>query len=207
MTEGGPVKRNRLWFFAAARANGSQNEVAGIYFNKTRGTPFYTPDLDRPAYRKEWLKSIAGRLTWQASQRNKVNVFADTQSYQVRGWSGVGNEAPEAFTGWQFWPVGLYQVTWNSPRSDRLLLEAGMSLTKNGFPFTREEITDLFGFEVAPTDISILEASTGLRYNAKDRYYYKNQQDRTPNGTMTTSFVGSATGTISGIQRRKCSTS
>ena len=107
-----------------ARASGSRNEVAGIYFNKTRGTPFYTPDLDRPAYRKEWLKSVAGRLTWQASQRNKVNLFADTQSYQVRGWSGVLNEAPEAFTGWQFWPVGLYQATWSSPRSDRLLLDA-----------------------------------------------------------------------------------
>ena len=57
------------------------------------------------------------------------------------------------------------------------------SLTKNGFPYTREEITDLFGFEVAPTDISILEPSTGLRYNAKDRYYYKNQQDRYAGGS------------------------
>jgi hypothetical protein len=188
VTEGGPVKRDRLWFFVAARASGSQNEVAGIYFNKTRGTPFYTPDLERPAYRKEWLKSFAGRLTWQVSQRNKVNVFADTQSYQVRGWSGVGNEAPEAFTGWQFWPVGLYQATWSSPRSDRLLLDAGVSLTKNGFPFTREEITDHFGFEVAPTDISILDASTGLRYNAKDRYYYKNQQDRYA-GRFSMSYV------------------
>ena len=41
----------------------------------------------------------------------------------------------------------------------------------------------MFGFEVAPTDISILEASTGLRYNAKDRYYYKNQQDRYAGGS------------------------
>ena len=65
--------------------SGNQNQVAGIYFNKTQGTPFYTPDLDEPAYRKEWLKSIGGRLTWQAAQKHKVNVFADVQSYQVRG--------------------------------------------------------------------------------------------------------------------------
>ena len=63
VTQGGPIKRDRLWFFAATRASGNKNQVAGIYFNKTRGTPFYTPDLDNPAYRKEWLKSIAGRMT------------------------------------------------------------------------------------------------------------------------------------------------
>src|SRR5947199_30633 len=139
----------------------------GEFQDRATRSACYGTWCPRRGYRNEWLMMIAGRLTWKASQRNKVNVFADTQSYQVRGWSGVGNEAPEAFTGWQFWPVGLYQATWNSPRSDRLLLEAGVSLTKNGFPFTREEITDLFGFEVAPTDVSILEASTGLRYNAK----------------------------------------
>jgi len=175
-TEGGPIKRDRLWFFAATRASGNKNQVAGIYFNKTRGTPFYTPDLDNPAYRKEWLKSIGGRVTWQAAQKHKINFFADVQSYQVRGQGA--NEAPEAITGWQFWPAGLYQATWSSPASNRLLFDAGVSLTKNGFPYTREEITSLFGFQVAPTDISILEQATGLRYNAKDRYYYKNQQDR-----------------------------
>ena len=34
----------------------------GVFFNKTQGTPFYTPDLTRPAYRQEWLKSAGGRL-------------------------------------------------------------------------------------------------------------------------------------------------
>lgn len=186
VTEGGPIKQDRLWFFAATRASGTKNQVAGIYFNQTRGTPFYTPDLERPAYRKEWLKSLGGRVTWQVSPKHKVSVFGDLQSYQVRGFGG--NEAPEAITGWQFWPAGLYQATWSSPVSNRLLFDGGMSLTKNGFPYTREEITKEFGFEVAPTDISIVEVLTGLRYNAKDRYYYKNQQDRYA-GRFSASYV------------------
>jgi hypothetical protein len=197
VTQGGPIKRDRLWFFAATRASGNKNQVAGIYFNKTRGTPFYTPDLDNPAYRKEWLKSIAGRMTWQVAPKHKINVFADVQSYQVRGQGA--NEAPEAITGWQFWPAGIYQATWSSPASNRLLFDAGVSLTKNGFPYTREEITSLFGFQVAPTDISILENSTGLRYNAKDRYYYKNQQDRYA-GRFSASYVTGSHAFKAGLQ-------
>ena len=46
---GGPISRDRLWFFTAHRVSGNQNQVAGIFFNKTQGTPFYTPDSDRPA--------------------------------------------------------------------------------------------------------------------------------------------------------------
>lgn len=173
---GGPIKRDRIWFFAATRFNGSQNQVPGIYFNQTQGTPFYTPDLTRPSFRREWLKSQAARVTWQVSRRNKINVFADTQSYQVRGRGG--NEAPEAHTVWSFWPNGLYQVTWNSPVTSTLLLEAGASLTRNGYPYRRDQVTDIFGFQVAETDIAIQEASTGFRYNAKGGAGYANVNDQ-----------------------------
>ena len=39
--------------------HGQSESGPGVYFNKTQGTPFYTPDLDRPAFRQEWLKSQA----------------------------------------------------------------------------------------------------------------------------------------------------
>jgi Carboxypeptidase regulatory-like domain len=173
---GGPIKRDRLWFFEATRFNGSQVQVAGVFFNATQGTPIYTPDLNRPAFRREWLKAQAVRLTWQVSPRNKINVFSDTQSYQVRGRGGP--EAPESQTVWSFWPNGLYQVTWNSPLTAKLLFEAGAALTKNGYPYTRQQVTDIFGFEVKETDVAILEASTGFRYNAKGGAGYANVNDQ-----------------------------
>ena len=178
MTVGGPIKRDRLWFFAASRLGGTKTDKPGIFFNSTRGTPpsLYTPDLDKPAFNKEWLKSVGGRMTWQAAERHKISAFADVQSFQVRGYQG--NAAPEAQTGWVFWPAGLYQGTWSAPVTNRLLFEAGASLTKNGFTYSREEITDVFGFVVAETDVSTVESSTGLRYNAKNRYYNRNDQDR-----------------------------
>src|SRR4051812_11056158 len=173
---GGPVKHDKVWFFAAPRATGSQNQVSNVYFNLTQGTPIYTPDLDNPAYRREWLRSSSERITWQVSPRNKVNVFADTQSYQTRGRGEF--LAPEAQTVWSFWPNGLYQATWNSPVTRAILLEAGFSFAQNGYPSTREQSTDIFGFVVKESDISILEQSTGFRYNAKAQYQDKNDQNR-----------------------------
>ena len=153
-----------------------QEPGAGDYFNKTQGTPLYTPDLDRPAFRKEWLKSQAGRLTWQVSPKNKVNAFVDVQSYQVRGRGAY--TAPESHSCWAFSPQGLYQASWSSPLTSKFLLEAGASLTKGAFPCTLEQLTDIFGFTPKPTDVSILEATTGFRYNAASSYRHRNDHDR-----------------------------
>ena len=133
-TFGGPIKSDRLWFFTATRASRNKNTVVGLYFNKTIGTPFYTPDLDRPAYRTEWLKSIGNRLTWQASDKNKVSVFGDLQAAYNRGRGEF--RSPEAYMNmYNFWPQGLVQATWSSPRTNRLLLEAGVSLTLTTIPY------------------------------------------------------------------------
>jgi len=173
---GGPIKKDKVWFFLATRASGSQNQVSGVYFNATQGTPIYTPDLSRPSFRREWLKSQSERITWQISPRNKFNAFADTQSYQVRGRGQF--TAPESHNVWSFWPNGLYQATWASPVTRAFLLEAGFSFAQNGYPSTREQSTDIYGFVVKDTDIAITEASTGFQYNARPTYQSQNQQDR-----------------------------
>jgi hypothetical protein len=158
---GGPIKKDTLWFFTTPRLAGNKNQVPGIFFNATQGTPFYTPDLNRPAYREEQLKSEALRLTWQASPKNKVNVFVDIQSMALRGRADF--TSPEAGVGFLFWPNSLTQMTWSSPRTNKLLLEAGASWMHTYYP-----APVLFG--VKPTDISIVEASTGFRYNASANY-------------------------------------
>ena len=167
-TVGGPIKADKLWFFTATRFSGNKNQVSDVFFNTTRGTPFYTPNLDDPSFRKEWLRSLSGRLTWQASAKHKINAFADVQYYMVRGRGEFA--APEAHTVWSFWPAGLYQATWSAPLTSRLLLEAGASLTRNDFPGSHEQSTDVFGFTVPMDDPSILELATGFRYNARAAY-------------------------------------
>ena len=78
--------------------------------------------------------SAGVRLTWQVSEKSKLNVFADPQHNLTKGSVNSIVTAPEAVVSWDFKPQGLYQVTWSSPRTDRLLLEAGASFAVSAWP-------------------------------------------------------------------------
>ena len=45
---GGRILRDRLWIYGAFRDWGIDNNIAGLYFNSTPKSLFYTPDLNRP---------------------------------------------------------------------------------------------------------------------------------------------------------------
>ena len=128
-TFGGPIKKDKLWFFASAREWGNDYVFAGFYWNKTQGTPFYTPDPTRPANRTQWFESKAARLTWQAAQKHKFSFFGDFQDACICRTgtisSGVGM-APEAIRAYHFRPTGFYQTAWTAPLTSRLLVDAGM---------------------------------------------------------------------------------
>ena len=154
---GGPIKKDRMWFFSGARAVNIHSTVAGIFYNLTPHSPFYTPDSSRPGERWESFESYATRLTWQVSPKNKVGVFVNPQPRC--DCRRPGNLAPEAQTIYDFWPQGLYQTSWTAPVTSRLLLEAGFSFTQSYYTNPRQP-------DVTADDISIVEQSTGLRYNA-----------------------------------------
>ncbi len=128
---GGPIRRDRLWFFAAVRLWGSQEELAGVYFNKRQGTLFYEPDLDRPAYYDNYVKDSNVRLTWQATSKQKVTFLGAFQDY-CRCYSmlgGIGGTAvPESTYDYRMYPNNLFQANWSSPATSNLLLEVGSTL-------------------------------------------------------------------------------
>ena len=176
VTVGGPIRQDRVWFFAAGRFMATKNEVPDRFFNSTQGTPFFTPDFSRPHTNQDYLRSGAIRITAQLTDNHKINVFGDTQYFQTRGRQG--NNAPESQTCWSMWPQGVYQGTYTATLSSRLLFEAAAGLTKGPFPCGPEKVTDVFDFQVDPTDITIQERTTGYRYNAKSAYLLKNDNDR-----------------------------
>jgi hypothetical protein len=145
--------------------------MAGNFWNKTQGTPLYTPDLSRPGDRFQWYESKAVRVTWQASPRNKFNFFSDLSDDCLCRAIGALGSAPEAGLAFHFRPSGLYQGDWTAPITSKLLLEAGASLTITHWP-------TFLNPGVQPTDISILELSNNFRYNASATYANKRATDR-----------------------------
>ena len=45
---GGPIRRDKLWFFAAVRAAGTDNGFPNYYWNKSPNPLLYVPDTSRP---------------------------------------------------------------------------------------------------------------------------------------------------------------
>ncbi len=165
---GGPIKRDKLWFFAAIGRWGSRVNQPGAYYNALQGksgnpvtpTLFYAPDLSRPAASFDWFRNNSLRTTWQASARQRVNVYFDIQK-SCRCTTGpfTGANAIESERGWDWWPSGVVQGTWTMPLTSKILLEAGGSWqVANWVNFAEEGVTR--------DDRSILELSTNFRYGA-----------------------------------------
>jgi hypothetical protein len=165
---GGPLKQDKLWYFLAGRYTASKNQLAGIFYNKTQGTPLYTPDPDRPGYRDDELASGAFRLTWQATKKDKFNFHIEPQrNYVHRGEFA----APEAMYWFQFGPLGIYQATWNSIRTNKLLIEASAGAAITHWPGPPNE-------GVGPHDIPVLEQTTNFLYNSNTNLGGPKDSDR-----------------------------
>jgi len=129
---GGPIRRDRLWFYTSHRWWGVQEEVPNSFFNRTQDTVFYTPDTARPAFTDTTNFNSDGKITWQLSASHKLLVAAQTSrvctpcySQGLASATGVATStAPEASIHVKFWPQYAVQVGWASPMSPRLLLEA-----------------------------------------------------------------------------------
>ena len=156
---GGPIKRNRLWFFTAHRWWGTQNTVPGSYYSASQHTLFYVPDLSRPAFTDLPHRDSSLRLTWQASTKNKITVSESVQKATMFWQIDQPFRAPEAAIHQQY-PNSITQLMWSYPATNKLLFEAGATIL-------RAEQNNFRMAGVLPDDIPVTELSTGLNYNAR----------------------------------------
>jgi hypothetical protein len=168
---GGPIKRDKLWFYTAHRYSSTGENFAGNYFNKRelQNTVIYQPDLSRPAYLQLHARDNSLRVTWQATQKDKWTFFEGFQDNFQGFFEITGNTAnlplvaPEATGHVRFFPVSLTQVTWTRPASSRLLLQAGAT-----YGHSTWERVPIAGNTADA--ISIFEQSTGFTYGARSTY-------------------------------------
>jgi hypothetical protein len=154
---GGPIVRDRLWFFGNVRNWGNANVVDGIFANAYAGDPShwdYAVNRDIEARTAENRQIFAGRVTAQITARNRVTFSHDYQRRcggsslkpggdgcrQAGGnWVASGRTfgadtvSPETFPGYHDFPYNTTQATYSAPLSSRTLIEGGYSRFTYGY--------------------------------------------------------------------------
>jgi hypothetical protein len=135
---GGPIMRDRLWFFGTARWTKAENYVPNEYPNANfvvgqtsptllnRTTLAYVPDLTKPLGTtlggggKFWEQTL--RVSWQASEKDKRGVYYNNKTREYT--NGAQNLGLESRATTYFFPFSDQLVQWSRPQTNRLLLEA-----------------------------------------------------------------------------------
>ncbi len=138
---GGPILKDRLWFYATFRHWGVEKTVPDTYFDADPSAHRYLADLSRPGIDDGHIVSRSGRVTWQISSKDKFSYYHDDQSKYRDHWGISTLVAPEA-TGVQVTPTSFVSVSkWTRTQTSRLLFEAG-------FAVYNQEYTELYQPEV-----------------------------------------------------------
>jgi Carboxypeptidase regulatory-like domain len=124
---GGPIKRDKLWFYASGRSQGAYLFAPGMFYNNNANDPTkwtYSPDINRPAsLEKTWLDAQL-RLSWQASQKNKIGFTYTQQDFCACHDAITATTAPEAAYDRRFPTQRVILMDWTSPVTNKILIEA-----------------------------------------------------------------------------------
>src|SRR5262245_17458655 len=136
-TLGGPVRKDRLWYFLTAHTGGSTREMTGIYYNLNAGDPsrwMYAPDYRRASYSDRTFENGSARVTWQMTPRNKLGLFWDAQvlcrtcTGATPGLSEPQRVSPEA-VGVLGRPLHVTQATYSGVLTKNVRVEASFGGT------------------------------------------------------------------------------
>jgi hypothetical protein len=185
---GGPIKRDRLWFFANVRGWANASVVDGIFANRFAGDTShwdYAADQSIESRVAEARKIFAVRLTAQLTPRNRLTASHDYQRRcsgstlrqdgdgcrQAGGdWIASGRTfgadtvSPETFPGYHNFPYNTTQVTYSSPVSSRTLIEAGYSRFAYGYARFGQAAPDALMDVIPVTEVSSIYGRPNFSY-------------------------------------------
>jgi hypothetical protein len=144
-----PIKKTSCGSMPRSGKLGQAQDIPGAYANANAGDPNAWTYVANPAITNRNASSqniYNGRVTWQASQRNKFSFYEDYQgncsqaSYLASSgacrdagsnWLATGSfgafQSPESFTTYNPEPQNVAQASWTPTVTSKLLLEAGFS--------------------------------------------------------------------------------
>jgi hypothetical protein len=178
---GGPILRDKIWFFGAARYNVNEDYVAGLFWNKNTNNPnawTYEPDTTRRVWNEQRQPDTQLRVTWQATPRNKIGgtyyntsyCFCPTDASLTLSWE-AGQRAEYPYQ-------RLFAGDWTAPLTNRWLLEvSGQVYNSESNRSPWEGLADGM--------IPVQEQNTGMRYRAQEMFRIQDQDVYTLRGTFS----------------------
>lgn len=183
---GGPLERDKVWFFSAQRWWGNSQFIPGLFSNKDTAAWIYEPDLTRPAVNNNTNRHHNARFSWQAARNQRLNLSWDVEQNCVCHVGLTGAAAPEGVIRWNFGPPNyLLQGTWAFPMTNRLLFEAGNTSLIFDYPTIPSETLPL-----GANQITVFEAARGFRYrSAAGGWRYGHKISKQSNQKFAVSYV------------------
>jgi hypothetical protein len=139
---GGPIKRDKIWYFAAGRLSGVHAPIADTFY-----VPQGRTNADCQAGRvscdqgidDQHINSATMRLTWQLSTRNKLSLYYE----EIDKYRGHGmNAGDDPLTASQVWTSPRYNdavLRFTSAVSSKLFIEAGYSFNYEEYVITNQD--------------------------------------------------------------------
>lgn len=180
---GGPILRDKIWFYAAYRYSGSEEAPAGAFYDVDPYDNVFTPDVERgSAINPGWTHSVNGRVTWQAAEKHKVAFYADNHERCIPCAIGLSSAVAWESSTQLKTPVNqIFQLTYNATLSNRLFLEAGQTYKPDEWGFYRQ---DLIRNNLSP----IVDSGRGIQFRGPTTAESQ-QVSHQQNGKVALSFV------------------
>src|SRR5262245_41647138 len=173
--QGGPIVKDRLWFFGAFRRAHYDKPIANTFYVPTGAASvpagfancLASPGSCDQGISDEKMDNPVARFTWQMTPRNKFAAYMD-RAMRLRGHAMTSLTDPA--TGSVVWHTPTFatgSAKWTSTISSKLLFETG-------FSFNRERYDNVYqdGLDQVPRSAawyagaSKRDNSTGLLWNA-----------------------------------------
>jgi hypothetical protein len=185
---GGPLMRDKLWFYFSARWQLNQSYVAGLYENRNAGDPtkwLPDPDTSKRGVFQVNQKGVNLRLTSQLAAKHKLSLFYDNQG---RIWDDSRPAiSPESTVAYRFPVLNLGQVGYTGTLTSKLLVEGRFGNRGEAFGNQYPEEGSIYR-DLIP----VIEQTTSLQYRGKGGdggssalFGYSTQEINTVSGSVT----------------------
>ncbi len=212
---GGPIKRDRIWFFGSYRSLNTASSVQGVVANKNAYDASrwdWVADPSVTARQLQGRVSYVGRFTAQVSDKHRVSFNEEyqrrcegsplkvdtTEGCNTRSaeWiaAGTATVSPEANPNYfGNTPYHVHQGIWTAPMTSRLLVEAGFTYFSFSGGTTGKVPPDgIFNLISVTEQSTAINPATGLQYAPRANFVYRGVPTANPNYANPNNWRASA---------------